>query len=324
MKLYDTVVQSGYRHLNSRAGRVRVVDAAGPLRDATVVDVSNVARYVFQGVENEKDWSVQDFPNVAPPWQNAWFEYTEPATFLEDGKQVRSAYAGDVRGNHMLSVRLASGAWWCLVASYWRPAGRSGDTPALLGRMSYFVLPDGQFLDATAVPMELVVTPDEATTIREVWGRPPQRGIAQELFTRDFSPKAIDALKINLMLLGRVVWTGLSFAHCKNVTTVDHATPPKVAAKRRKAGKPVGVTYKTLVIDGMKEVLRTEGAVEKNGLKKALHICRGHFATYTEDKPLFGKITGTFWKPMHTRGSKKRGEVKKDYKVVASGQEGSK
>jgi hypothetical protein len=319
MKLYDTVIRSGYRHLDRGAGHVLVTDAPDVMREATVVDLSNVAQYVFQGVENEKNWSIRDFPNVAPPWDNVWLEYAEPATFLENGRQVRSEYAGDVRGNHMLSVRLDSGAWWSIVSSYWRPRGQRGNTPVLVGRISYFVLPDGQFLGATAMPVEFVCTPAESEAIAKAWGQPPHRGIAQELFGHDLAPDNVEALKLDLMLLARVVWTGISFAHCKNVTTVDHAPPPKVAAKRRKQGKPVGVTYKTLVIDGMKETLRTEGGVERNGLKKALHICRGHFATYTEDKPLFGKVTGTFWKPMHTRGSKRRGEVRKDYKVIAGG-----
>jgi len=140
----------------------------------------------------------------------------------------------------------------------------------------------------------------------------------QALFSMPDTGLPDDAMIAGLGTAMMPVYLACTFAHCKNVSTVDHRTPPKVAAKRRKAGKPIGVTYKTLVIDGMKEVLRTEGGVERNGLKKALHICRGHFATYTADKPLFGKVTGTFWKPMHTRGTKSRGEVKKDYKVTAS------
>lgn len=115
----------------------------------------------------------------------------------------------------------------------------------------------------------------------------------------------------------QVILLAMTFANCKNVFLQEHHTPPKVARKRAKAGKPIGTSYKTLLIDPMREVLKTEGNVEKNGLKKALHICRGHFATYTDDKPLFGKVTGTFWKPMHVRGSKERGEVKKDYVIGA-------
>jgi hypothetical protein len=51
--------------------------------------------------------------------------------------------------------------------------------------------------------------------------------------------------------------------------------------------------------------------------KKALHIARGHFAHYTEDRPLFGKYTGTFWRPAHVRGSADFGTVKSTYKVKA-------
>jgi len=52
-----------------------------------------------------------------------------------------------------------------------------------------------------------------------------------------------------------------------------------------------------------------------NEIHRALHICRGHFATYGDDNPLFGKHVGTFWRPMHVRGDKAAGEVRKSYKV---------
>lgn len=55
----------------------------------------------------------------------------------------------------------------------------------------------------------------------------------------------------------------------------------------------------------------------KIGLRKALHLVRGHFATYTPDKPLFGRITGTVWKPSHVRGDAAEGIVAKDYRVKA-------
>ena len=54
---------------------------------------------------------------------------------------------------------------------------------------------------------------------------------------------------------------------------------------------------------------------DATGIKKALHICRGHFVTYTPKHPLFGKYVGTFWKPDHVRGNAKNGIVLKDYKV---------
>jgi hypothetical protein len=48
---------------------------------------------------------------------------------------------------------------------------------------------------------------------------------------------------------------------------------------------------------------------------RAMHICRGHFAKYTDDAPLFGRYTGLFWKPMHVRGNVRNGIVDKDYKL---------
>ena len=38
--------------------------------------------------------------------------------------------------------------------------------------------------------------------------------------------------------------------------------------------------------------------------------------TYTEEKPLFGRITGQYYWHPHMRGNKENGEVVKDYKLV--------
>jgi hypothetical protein len=50
-----------------------------------------------------------------------------------------------------------------------------------------------------------------------------------------------------------------------------------------------------------------------------LHICRGHFKTFTEEARLFGKYTGTYWWPAHVRGSVDEGVVEKDYRVRLDG-----
>lgn len=48
---------------------------------------------------------------------------------------------------------------------------------------------------------------------------------------------------------------------------------------------------------------------------KALHICRGHFRTYTRERPLFGKYAGTFYVPAHVRGTATDGVSIHDYNV---------
>jgi len=44
-------------------------------------------------------------------------------------------------------------------------------------------------------------------------------------------------------------------------------------------------------------------------------LFRGHFKTYTKDKPLFGKLVGKYWFKPHARGNKKKGVVVKDYSL---------
>lgn len=114
-----------------------------------------------------------------------------------------------------------------------------------------------------------------------------------------------------------VIATAIGFMHCKNVKREPVELPAKQARAFERRHKRAPFRFHTLQIDPMKEVLETEGGVSHNGLKKALHICRGHFATYTPEKPLFGKVTGTFWKPAHVRGSAKAGIVGKAYAVNA-------
>lgn len=110
----------------------------------------------------------------------------------------------------------------------------------------------------------------------------------------------------------------LSFMHCKNVELRD--TQEFTDRKWLKRKKLRTVLHKTLVLKPLKKVLRTEGGMDKHGLRKALHICRGHFKTYGEDSPgMFGKLHGTFWVPQHVRGDAQNGTIVKDYRVQLDG-----
>lgn len=114
----------------------------------------------------------------------------------------------------------------------------------------------------------------------------------------------------------------LSFMHCKNIVLESNDPDRHLNNERRKAGLKPFVRYHTINIEPMKKVLKTEGNSEIEGLKRALHICRGHFSTYSEEKPLFGRVAGTFWIPSHVRGSIKEGVVVSDYKVNPAAKNG--
>lgn len=112
-----------------------------------------------------------------------------------------------------------------------------------------------------------------------------------------------------------IIFFAISLMHCKNVELRDKRYSRQVLRQAERKGKEL-IKYKELVIEPFKKQVRAEAAESgESEIHRALHICRGHFATYSEERPLFGKYTGTFWKPMHVRGSKGYGEVRKSYKV---------
>lgn len=108
----------------------------------------------------------------------------------------------------------------------------------------------------------------------------------------------------------------VSFMHCKNVTQ-EEVTPVAVLAKKqlRKHGIPK-VSYRVLKIEPMTRALREQGDSDRKGLGHALHICRGHFKTYTAERPLFGQRVGTWWWDTNLRGARSVGTVVKDYEII--------
>ena len=105
----------------------------------------------------------------------------------------------------------------------------------------------------------------------------------------------------------------LDLLTCKNIDTIDHEPPAKLNKSRKKKGKCPIFTYKTLVI---KPTSKKQKEQEAQGLwNNRIHLCRGHFKEYTEEKPLFGKFTGRYWWQPSVRGKNKKGVVMKDYKV---------
>jgi hypothetical protein len=126
----------------------------------------------------------------------------------------------------------------------------------------------------------------------------------------DISPEALTELALINMFPALVA---ISFMHCKNVDLIDE---PLTRQQRRMKERKGGITYKVLDIEPFKKQVRSETRPGESQLQRALHICRGNFATYTEDNPLFGKLTGTYWRPMHVKGNKSRGEIVKDYDIV--------
>lgn len=107
----------------------------------------------------------------------------------------------------------------------------------------------------------------------------------------------------------------LSLTHCRNVELVERELPLPVIKKRKERGIPI-FKFKQLVIKpvGGKQVIGN-GQRSPGGGMMPLHFVRAHFRHYTEERPLFGKHSGTYFVGLHTRGKSDNGEVVKVYKV---------
>ena len=107
----------------------------------------------------------------------------------------------------------------------------------------------------------------------------------------------------------------ISLMHCKNVDVALVDPPERLSRKHEhRHGRPL-ISYYVLDIKPMRRILDAEGEAQTKGLGHALHICRGHFKTYTDDAPLFGKRVGTYWWESQVRGKAEEGVIAKDYRV---------
>jgi len=111
-------------------------------------------------------------------------------------------------------------------------------------------------------------------------------------------------------------WLAIAWMNCKNLTLAIHTTSSKVARKRRKRGSFVGMDYRRIVVDSAysKRWEKSSGVAANR-----FHTVRGHLATYTPEKPMFGKYVGTFWKPSHVRGDADLGRINHEYHVTSRG-----
>lgn len=284
-RLHDRIMEVGVR-LNGQHSTV-----GDDFRDAVVVDVSNVAATI--DLDEVVNWQPSDFPCVAPSWPLAFLEW--PGLL---GTRLGALISWhDLQGLDLSAHPLGFTTYEC-ERSRW------------LMQTKLFVEYAKRRVAGPIVDLCLLVDGAGKMVNRDADTEKPN------LLLDKTTTELEDVVKIEGVVSSLApAFLGISFTHCKNVERVLNEPSPKVDAKhRRRHGR--GLTrYYTLHIGPMKEVLRREGHADEQGLKRALHICRGHFATYSDDKPLFGKYVGTFWKPMHVRGKKEVGEVIKDYQV---------
>jgi hypothetical protein len=141
------------------------------------------------------------------------------------------------------------------------------------------------------------------------WGK-SEEGDAEE--PKEYYDEMIQEIKnINACML---------LLSCKNLKAESVPPAEKLNKKRRKKGKQEIMEYKTLrLVLPRQELSKAGGGQQGTPRTSRLHLCAGHFKSYTSDAPLFGKHTGRYWWQPHMRGDKDIGQIRKDYEVVSTG-----
>lgn len=118
------------------------------------------------------------------------------------------------------------------------------------------------------------------------------------------------------ILVVQGVMHALALMNCKNVTVEPDpvALPPRPVRRRRDRDGLPTLEFKTLKVAPSATSHRTAPGSDTSSIP--MHVCRGHFKTYAPDRPLFGKLVGTYWWQDHARGSSDVGTVDKDYELA--------
>jgi hypothetical protein len=278
-----------------------------------VIGADSVSDFMAGDTGNNR--TLWDYPSWAPPFRATWYEWKNIGLPSNEKRFGVLAIADDV-GPLLDDFAPKPEARWHVTCFYFAEPRDNINIPGLYGIAYLPIDGHGNMVRGPTVAKGFTTLYDRGNAKTLTDGETIGDGMlafqAISLFP-DRSTEAyyVDMLAWQLHILGMTC----SFLSCKNVLLMESRPPAKLSkAFRRKHGRPL-ITVKTLDIKPMRQVLETEGGCGENGLTKALHICRGHFKTYTAERPLLGRIVGRFWWQQHLRGSHEHGVVAKDYRV---------
>jgi len=136
----------------------------------------------------------------------------------------------------------------------------------------------------------------------------------------------IEDRDVDVTLLAHIlpVLFAITLMHCRNVSLESVTIPLPLAMKKSKRRKQIEERKKYPAFDRHIVVIRDrKGRVISTTLQrqqpgsKRMHWVRGHFSTYTEVAPLFGRIVGRFWIPAHLSGLASVGVIDSLYRLEA-------
>lgn len=297
-------------------GPIKGVAFRKAINRSEILRCQNISDYYFEGTDQE-NWNLQkDFPNCAPPWKMFWCEWNGPKKITS--REGNSNFVPPYKFGAL--VRGMDLSEFLLEYTDKLPKGESTKSFLIGSTKAKWVLEISMF-ESEYFPNALKMGPYLMTTVLlvgedgKVLDLPDIGGCNNAVFS--MLPYVDGAEHIrNICDTGirNVVLLSLCFIHCKNVHKIDNVMGPKLIKRRKKDNKIPINRYYTLDIKSFRKTADGDSENKGEGIKKSLHICRGHFKDFTK-KGLFGKYKGVFWWDMQVKGSADVGTVRKDYSI---------
>lgn len=302
------------------------------LEEVGFVDADHVADYVF-GEESGEDLPNLDGVCIKSSWPLAWIEYTVPSgTAFEDeemaalAKQIYGQIPGGLQiGTYIFSYEVKEHEQEAALKNdlamqllsvmdtdmdpkvslpIWKAYSAAQGRDKLMWRLStQYECHSIQVMSVYMADRDKWYQSGYHISYLDEHGVHIPGATANVVDPEDAMSQAISTAPI-LMALGLL--------NCRNVETKFVPSSGHQIKKLKRHGSPV-ITRKTLLVKPQGK--RYESSGQDTGGKRRWHMARGHFKTFTDEAPLFGRVVGTFWWQSQTRGSKHLGEVHKDYEV---------
>lgn len=301
--------------MTTLAGRILRSEYKNDLRDSVIFTVDEIARYYWQS--EKTDWNLMngDFPNVAPPYEDFFMQYTIPKgkIYAEEGEVV--VEDEEHYGFRFIARKMEKDEKYIINGK-----DVADNVRWLLGFQMYAYIDryDAVKRDDTKFTLGI----DDMGQAVPIWGDPTQPMLIDISNDRKelFLDKEQRMQWVNLVFsLLHPCLLAISFLHTKNTNVVSSETMRRNMTKsqkrhegRKRGGEPY-YEYHVLDIRPLREILRKEGIEHSDGIAKAAHLRRGHFRDYTEGRGLFGRVKGLFW--FDSTFVKGTGKVDKEYNV---------
>lgn len=289
----------------------RDYDGIEALDKAIVISATNIAKFADmtdQKAVNEylTEDAIRDLPCVLPPFPYTFIEFTLPYVGTQGWLFTHAAIEnGDVLHPEEKSK---TGEGWMVRGTYF--SSKVLNRPHATA--DFRIDPDGHIIDHTAADGELSLTSMNLLK-HNMWTTVFDEMKAGTRPTNDPLLQAILGLTIYSV---RICLWAFAFMHLKNAIIEDVEPPAALQKKRKKHDRPPLTSYKIIKVRSMITHSKNN-AQGGHHAKPRLHIVKGRFRTDSEDAPLFGKWTGTWWWDAFERGDRSKGEIKKDYEIAS-------